>query len=264
MQVIEREQNRIILRFQRSFIKGLVIGITVGVVGLFFCLVGLAIVERTPGGTWILPLGMGVAALGAGMGWTIAFPKIVTFTFDKSQQHILLEESKFLYQPVKKIVEIPIESIVGVEIVPNEDLEAYYANLILDRLYWRIIIESDGSYQTAVEISQLVSQFLDVNYFPDASKAPLPIWKQRYSERLNKERYSWQYFQDEIDRLQQYLSIQPQDAQAHQDLGIMLNLSNRSHCQEAIFHLQQAESLFTAQQQQYLASITRVILLLVG
>lgn len=68
----------------------------------------------------------------------------------------------------------------------------------------------------------------------------------------------------EIDRSYQHLSQYPQDAEAHQDLGIALYLLypflNRK---KAIVYLKQAEKLFEAQQQPDRAAVIRVLQVLV-
>jgi hypothetical protein len=266
MQVIEHHQDRLILRYQRSLIKGLTIGIVFALGGLFFCLLGLALIKQGEE-VWVLPLGIGSISIGAGFLWIIKFPKVITFTFDKSKNCILWEQSTFQSQPVKPTLEIPINLIVGIEIATSDETDAatgYYPRLILDHVYWRILLDSDGSYQAAEAIARIVAQFLNVAYFPDAAQAPAPKWKQKISEHAAPYQAGWKYLEDEVERLQQYLGQQPQDAEAHQELGIALYFSNRSHHKEAISHLQQAERLFETQQQQDLAALAKIVLALVS
>lgn len=58
MQIVEYNQDRLILYFQRSLAKGLLIGISFTVGGLFFCLFGLLLIKQTEE-VWILPSGIG-------------------------------------------------------------------------------------------------------------------------------------------------------------------------------------------------------------
>lgn len=176
------------------------------------------------------------------------FPKVNTFTFDKARNCLLREQQTLSNQPFSQFIEIPLHLIIGVEIAsPHsgaDSPDSYYPNLILDGVYWGIHLDSDGRYDTAVKLAKLISQFLEVNYFPDESKAPRRVWDQKSLGRIAPYQFYWKYFGEQIDRLRQHLSQHPSDAEAHQELGILI----RSNRKEAIDHLKQAENLFKAQE----------------
>jgi hypothetical protein len=260
MKVIEHNANKLVLSYQRIWWHGLLISTIFILGGLFFFLIGLVAIDRAEG-LAILLCGMGTISILGGIFWIIKFPKISTFTFDKSNNSVLWEERVLASQPARQSMKFPISSIAGIEI---DTSEAYYPKLILERIYWRIPVDSDGSYETAVKISEIISQFLNVAYFTDESKAPVPTWKQKILAGAILYQSSWKYIEDEIDRLRQYLSQHSQDAETHQDLGILLYFSSRRNRQEAILHLQQAESLFEIQQEFDRVALAKIVKSLVS
>jgi hypothetical protein len=256
MQIVEHTQDRLVLSLHRSFVKSLFIGISFALGGFFFCLVGLLLIHQTEK-TGILPFGIGCTLIVAGVFWVIKYPKKITVTFDKSRNCILWEHHTVPSQPVKQSLELPIHLIAGVEIATAGDAEttSYIPKLILDRIYWRIHLDSDGCNETAAMIAKTVSQFLKVNYFPNESKAPLPIWEQKLLDGAAPYQFGWKYLEEEVERLQQHLSQYPLDAEAHQELGILL----RSNRKESTVHLKQAENLFEAQNELDRAILARVL-----
>jgi hypothetical protein len=256
MQIVEHNQDKLVLYFHRSLGKGLLVGMSFVLAGIFFCLIGLLLIQQAEG-AGIMSSGMGMALVIGGIFWIIKFPKVSTFTFDKSRNCLLWEQQILPSQGVKQSLEIPLDLISGVEITTSGDTETtlYYPKLILDRVYWRIHLHSHGSYERAVAIAKTVSQFLNVNYFPDESQAPLPVWQQKANSQAAPYQFHWQYLEAESDRLQQHLSQYPLDAEAHQELGILV----RAKPKESIVHLQQAENLFVAQQEVEGAVLARVL-----
>jgi hypothetical protein len=262
MKIITNNPDLLILQYQRSWIMGLVIGTIFCLVGLFFVGFGALLFKQQSLGVSILPGGMGSIFFCTGVAIWFQYPKIVKVTFDRVREHILWEQKTFSWQSVTKSIEIPSDSIVGVEIVTSDDMDAatgYYPRLILDRLYWRIPLDTNGYERTGKTVAKSIADFLNVPYFLDKSIAPIQPWEQRYSKREEKMRYGWQYFEDEVERLQQHLSQNPQDAQAHEDLATILYLSGRLHRRSAIEHFHQAENLFLEQDRSDLATITRIV-----
>jgi hypothetical protein len=92
-------------------------------------------------------------------------------------------------------MEIPLNLIIGVTIVDTGDAEtiSYYPQLILDRIYWRIRLDADGSSDSAVKIAKTVANFLNVNYFATESAAPLTIWNQKFLAGAAPYQFEWQY-----------------------------------------------------------------------
>ncbi|MUG93320.1 hypothetical protein F7734_13140 [Scytonema sp. UIC 10036] len=43
--------------------------------------------------------------------------------------------------------------------------------MILASVYWRIPLNSDGQYQSAIRIAEIMAQFLEIPYFSAKSKA---------------------------------------------------------------------------------------------
>lgn len=245
MQIIEHNNDRLILSFQRSYTVNLVVGIGFALVGFFFFLIGLLLIRQKKG-IWILSSTIGIMGVAFGIFWVANFPKTNTFTFDKSRNHLLWEQQSLHSKAVSRSLEIPLHLIAGVEIASPfsgaDSPDLYYPNLILDNVYWRIHLDSDGRYDTAITIAKTVSQFLQLAYFSDESKAPLRLSNQKILE-------------EEIERLQQHLNEHPLDAEAHQELGILM----RSNREESTAHLKQAESLFEAQQENDRAVFARVL-----
>lgn len=254
MQIIEHDQNKLVLCFRYSLITHFFVGISFILVGSFFSLIGLLLALHSEG-AWLLSSGIGILQIAGGVLWITNFPKINTFTFDKTRNCLLREQQTLPNQPVNQFIEIPLHLIIGVEIASPyssaDSPESYYPNLILDSVYWRIHVNSDGRHDTAVKLGKLISDFLGVNYYPNESKAPLRIWDRKSLEGAAPNQFHWKYFEEEIDRLRQHLNQHPSDAEAHQELGILI----RSNPKEAIDHLKQAENLFEIQK-----NIDRVVL----
>jgi hypothetical protein len=186
--------------------------------------------------------------------------KVNTFTFDKTKNCILWEQSSSLAKSAIKSVQFPMHIVAGVEVtISMGEGVSYYPRLILASVYWRIPLDSNGSYESAAILAQKIAQFLNVEYFPDESKAPLPIWQQKTLESSQNWQPHWKYLENEVERLQHCLEQDPQDTEALQNLGISLYLSNRLHRKQAVGYLQQAEKLFKAQQEEDCAAITKVI-----
>lgn len=258
MQIIEHNQERLILSFRHSIATYLLISIGFVLVGFFSGMISLLLVQSSEG-SWVLFCGMGVVLIAGGIVWISRFPKINRFTFDRSGSCLIMEQKNFQNQSIEQFLEIPLHLIIGVEVSSSfssaDSPTSYYPNLVLDRVYWRIHLDSDGRYDTAVKIATTISQFLEINYFPDESKAPLPVWEQKVLEGAAPYQFHWKYLEEEVDRLQKHLSQYPLDAQAHQELGILMRFNRR----EAIAHLKQAESLFESQQKIESAVLTRVL-----
>jgi hypothetical protein len=256
MQIVEYTEDKLVLYFHRSLVKGLAIGISFALGGLFFCLFGILLFQQAEG-VWIMSFGIRSALIVVGIFWIVKFPKVSTFTFDKSRNCILREQRTLLSHSVNRSFEFPSDLIAGVAIATSELTEttAYYPTLILDRIYWRINLDSDGHYDTAATIAKTIARFLNVNYFPDESKTPLPTWKQKMLERAQPYQPGWKYLEEEIDRLRQHLSQYPFNARIHLELGILL----RSNRKDATVSLKQAENLFEAQQDLDLAALARVL-----
>jgi hypothetical protein len=265
MKVIEQNLDKLVLRYQNSWWQSLLIGIIFILGGLFFWLFSLVLIEQAKSG-WILLCGMGTIFIFAGIFWAIKCPKVNTFTFDKSQNSVFWERRTLLSQSTQKSLEFPINSIAGIEIASFDDTDVttYYPQLILKQVYWRIFLNSDGKYQSAVTIAKIVAEFLNVTYFADESKAPIPIWRQKTLANTIPYQFGWKYVEEEIDRLRQYLSQHSEDAEVHQELGILLHFSSRRNREDAIMHLQKAESLFEVGQELDRATLTKTIKLLVS
>lgn len=170
-----------------------------------------------------------------------------------------MEQKTFQNQSIEQFIEIPLYLIIGIEITSSfgsaDSPTSYYPNLILDSVYWRIHLDSDGCYDTAMKIATIISQFLEINSFLDESKAPLPILERKVLEGAAPYQFHWKYREEEVDRLQKHLSQYPLDAQAHQELGILMRFKRK----EAIAHFKQAENLFESQQKIESAVLTRVL-----
>jgi hypothetical protein len=261
VKVIERDRDKLILRYQRSVWQGLAIGIIFGCSGMFVAVVGL-LVQLDRGGAWFLPVGIGSCSICVGAILSVKFPIAVTFRFDRQQQQILWQQQTLLDRSDRTSLAFPIHLIVGVELVTTSDLDAatgYYLNLILDRVYWRILLNSDGYERTAIDTAQQIAEFLAVPYYSHNSKAPLTLWQQKISQSADPQQSTGQYLATEIDRLEKYIIAHPQAATAHQELGIALYLSGRSQRRLALAHLHQAQQLFATDGAIDLATITQVI-----
>jgi hypothetical protein len=209
---------------------------------------------------------MGIAIIIGAPFFAVRVFKASTFTFDKSRDCILWEQRSFLRRSTTKSVEFPTHLIAGVEIMVSTDMEetGYYPRLILESIYWRIPLNSNGRYENAVTLAKTLAQFLSIDYFPDESKAPIPTWLQKTSSCAEPWQPHWQYLQNEADRLRHHIIQYPQDAEAHQDLGIFLYCSNRLNRNESVVYLQQAEKLFELQQDKDSAAIARLIQALIS
>jgi hypothetical protein len=261
VKVIDRDRDKLILRYQRSIWQALAIGMLFCGSSLVVALM-ILLVQYERGGNPIFPVVIGGCLIFIGGVFAASWPLVVTFTFDRQQQQILWERQTLLNRTTPTSLTFPIHLIVGVELVTTSDIDAatgYYLNLILDRGYWRILLNSDGYERTAIAIAKEITEFLAVPYYPENSKAPLPIWQQKISQSADPHQFTWQYLATEIERLEQYVSAHPQAAAAHQELGIALYLSSRSHRRLALAHLQQAQQLFATDLDGDLAAITRVI-----
>jgi ribosomal protein S15P/S13E len=258
MQIIEHNKNKLVLYFRRSLVARLFVGISFILVGSFFCVISLLLTRHSEE-AWILSSGMGIVHISGGIFWIINLPKVNTFTFDKARNCLIREQRALPKQPASQFMEIPLHLIIGVEVAsPHsgaDSPDSYYPNLILDSIYWRIRLDSDGRYDAAVKLAKLISQFLEVDYFPDESKAPLRVWDQKSLGGAAPYQFYWKYFEEEIDRLQQHLSQHPSDAEVHQELGILI----RSNRKEATDHFKQAENLFEAQEDIDRAVLAKVL-----
>lgn len=269
MKVVEHDQNRLVLSFRDSLWCTLLSGITFTVGGLLFSLLGLTLQQagdrQIPPIGWILSLGIGIFFLIVGFFWLVKLTKTSTFTFDKAKNCILWEQHNFRNFVIES-VEFPLHLITGITIEASSDTESvgYYPRLILAPLFWRIPLNSSSNYQSAAFLAKMLTQFLNVAYFPDDSKAPTPIKARKVSEAVEPWQEGWKYLENEIDCLCQHLKQHPQDPEANQHLGISLYLLypflNRK---KAIVYLQKAEKLFEAQQESDRAAVTRVLQALV-
>lgn len=267
MKVLEHDQNRLILSFRDSLWCILLFGITLTMGGLFFSILGIVLKQKDtlPPIGWISTSGTGIFLTFGGLFWSVKLTKTSTFTFDKAKNYILWEQHNFRNFVIQS-VEFPLHLITGITIKTSTDTESvgYYARLIIAPLFWRIPLNSSGDYQSAAILAKMLAQFLNVTYFPDESKAPTPRRTQKVAEHVEPWREDWRYIEDEIDRSYQHISQYPQDAEAHQDLGISLYLlSPLLNRKKAITYLKQAENLFEAQQELDCAAVTRVLQALV-
>ncbi len=261
MKVIEQNQDRLILQSSNSFWGLLLGGVAAVIVGLFFFLIGLVIQKSNNAG--IIALGIGSAIIFSVPYFAINFSTVNTFTFDKSQDYILREQRRSLGWSDIKLIKFPAHLIVGVEIIDSMDAEvtSYNVKLLLASVYWRIHVTSNSSDESAATTAKLIAQFLNIDYFPYPSKAPASTWQQKASKYAEPWQFHWKYLESEAERLQHYVADHPQDAEAHQDLGIALHFSNQK---EAVVHLQKAEKLFEMQQKIDCAAIVRVMQALIN
>lgn len=268
MKVIEQSQNKIVLGSRISLWWALLIGTIFPLGGIFFCLFGLALQKLGyPFGFGVMFLGMGgILAIGS-FFVAVTLAETTVYIFDKSRYCILLEKRTLGKKSKKQLmIECPSHLIFEVEIetVSGDEGVGYYPNLILVSNYWRIRLKSNGDYQSAVKFATMIATFLDIPCFSGQLKAPAPTFY-KLLERLEPWRFSWQYLEDEVERLQQLLRQKPYDAEAHQNLGIALYYLNPwLNRRQMIVHLQQAEELLEAQQDSECAAITKVIKTLVS
>jgi hypothetical protein len=90
VQTIEQDQNSLILHFQRSIVQGLLIATSFVLVGLFFCLLGLVLIQHAEG-NGVLPVGIGSVLIVGGIFFGIKFPRKTTVIFDRDKNHVLFE-----------------------------------------------------------------------------------------------------------------------------------------------------------------------------
>lgn len=260
MKVIEHTQDSLILRSSTSLWVLLLIGFFAELVSFFF-LIGLLLQQTDyPGIIWI---GMGSATIVGIPLFIIKFSKVDIFTFEKSKNCILWEQRSL---SAIKSVRFPAHLIVGVEITDSstDAGPSYYPRLLLSSVYWRIPLEGNTHYENAVTLAKTISQFLNIDYYLDDSKAPIPTWRQQTSKCAEPWQPHWKYLENEVDRLRYHVLQHPEDAEAHQDLGISLYYSNRLNQKDSIVHLQRAEKLFELQQDEDSAAIARVIQALIS
>jgi hypothetical protein len=263
MDIIAHNQNLLILRFQRSFCVGLAIGISCAVSGGFFALFGLLMAQKAEA-IWILPFVMGNMMLISSFISVIKYPQITTLTFDQAQQRMVGEKYLlrfFQSQPARKTIEIPMNLIMGIEIVTSSDMDTatgYYSKLILNHVYERFLLDSYGAYRSTVSTAEAIAQFLNIAYFPDESKAPTPTRFQNLPRgEIGLE--GWRGLDDRIEYLRQSISESSPNAEIHQELGLLLFRTERSDLKEAAMHFQQAELLFEAGQERDRAVLAKVL-----
>jgi hypothetical protein len=209
--------------------------------GIFFMAIGFLLIRQGENG--------GIIAAGMGLVFTIAalfilrqLPQIDIFTFDRINECLFCERKTSLESLVSKSLAIPFSAIVAVEVVDDNFSEPTYhrVNLILANAYWRICLNSCDKRDTAETIGKNISDFLEIDYFGDGSKAPLSFW-QKKSLSAAPFQFGWQYFAEEVDRLQRELNMFPLDPERHQEIGLLL----ADRPQESTIFLQEAQTLFT-------------------
>jgi hypothetical protein len=264
MKIIEHNQDRLKVSFRDSFWFGLLFGIAFVIGGLFFSTLGLALRQfegNIPPIGWVLSLGVGILLTVSGPIWMVKLTQTSTFTFDKRKNCIVWEQHD-IRNAVIQSVDFPLHLITGITIETSSDADSvgYYTRLILAPLFWRIPLNSNGDYQSAQILVKLLTEFLNVAYFPDGSKAPVRRRTMQDLGHSELKQEGWKYLENEIERLSQQLSQHPENAEAHQDLGISLYLLypflNRK---KAIIHLQHAENLFETQLELDHAAVARVL-----
>lgn len=254
--IIEQTQDKLILRSQDPFWWALVFVIFY-IPSSLLMIGAIAVTLKDSKYLEIVSIGMACLFFIPGLYATIALSEVTTYTLDKSKNSILIEKYNRLRRSKIKSVEIPSHLILGVEIEAfsgDEGGIGYYPQLILAFVYWRIRLKTDRQYQSAVNIAETIAHFLNVPYFAVNSKDSPPTYAQKIYERRQPEQENQQYLESEIERLQNYLSECPDDAEAHQNLGIFL-----SNKKEAIAHFQEAESLFESQKNSDRAAIAKVL-----
>ncbi|PHM07522.1 hypothetical protein [Nostoc sp. 'Peltigera malacea cyanobiont' DB3992] len=173
MKIIEQNQHRLLLRFQKSLWGVLLIGITLIPFGLFLCLLGF-VLQRTdyPG---IIAVVSGCVMVAISLYTIIKDTEITTYTFDKAKNSILWERQNRFKILQTKSVEFPCHLISGIEVEDFSGSEggiSFYPRLILPSIDWRFYLKSDGSYESAVSIAKTIAQFLDIPYFAKKSEVP--------------------------------------------------------------------------------------------
>jgi hypothetical protein len=261
VKIIDRERNKLTLRYQRSIWQSLAIGLMFWFGGIATALM-ILLVQHERGGKPIFPVVIGGFFICLGVVFTVTWPLLVTFTLDRQQQQIVWERQTLLDRNIPKSVTFPLHLIVGIELVTDIDMDTgtgYYLNLIVARVYWRILLNSDGYERTAIDLARQLAGFLEIPFYPENSTPPLPLWRQQLAQSDNPHQSAGEYLETQIDRLEKYIIAHPQDALAHQELGIALYLSSRSQRKLALEYLHQAQQLFITDRAEDLAAITQVI-----
>ncbi|MBE8988140.1 hypothetical protein [Nostoc sp. LEGE 12450] len=266
MKIIEQNQHRLLLRFQKSLWGVLLISITLIPFGLFLCLLGLVLQRADYPG--IIAVVSGCVMIAISLYTIIEDTEITTYTFDKPKNCILWERQNLFEILHTKSVEFPCHIISGIEVEDISGSEggiAFYPRLILASIYWRFYLKSDGSYESAVSIAKTIAQFLDIPYFANKSEAPTSTLDMKIMANQEPGQSSWQYLENQVELLRQQLEHHPNDPDIHQDLGILLYYLNRFiHRKEAVTRLQQAERLFESIEDTDRAAIARVMTALVS
>lgn len=267
MKIIEKNQDRCVLHYQKSLWYTLLISIIFLPFGSLIFLLGFLFLRANyPAG--IIALVSGLVIILGGIYTIIVDTKVTTYTFDKAQNFLLWEKQNRLINLHKKSVEFPCHLICGVEIESfscDEGGITYYPRLVLALNYWRIPLKSDGHYESAISIAKMIAEFLGIPYF--SQKLPAP--KRQLFMTIPNNQTPWlfdgKYLEDEVEKLQQKLANNPDDAEAHQDLGMALYYLNRwKNRKQAVTHLQQAEKLFESAQDSDRQAIVKVMKTLVS
>jgi hypothetical protein len=168
-------------------------------------------------GTGIMSAGMAIMMMVAGIFGLFKYPGFNILTFDQSKNRFLWERGTFLRQGAKQSLELPLNLIVGVEVVTDSfsDTNLYYPQLILDVFYWRIPLASDQDEQKIIKLSKNLAEFLQVSYFPNPSQAPDPFWRKQLSGKTAPYQFYWQFLAQEIESRQQHINRYPSDAEAY-------------------------------------------------
>jgi hypothetical protein len=241
MQTMELSPDRLLLYYHRQVaFRWLMVGcFSFG--GIFFAAIGFLLIWQGENA--------GIIAAGMGLVFTIAalfilrqLPQVDIFTFDRHNECLFCERKTSLESLVSESLTIPFRAIVAVEVVDDNFSETtcYRVNLILDGAYWRICLNSSDKRIAAETIGKNISEFLEIDYFCDGSKAPLSFWQTK-SLATAPCQFSWQYFAKEVDRLQRELDRSPLDAERYQEMGLLLC----DKPQESKIYLQKAQTLFT-------------------
>jgi tetratricopeptide (TPR) repeat protein len=266
MKIIEKTQQRCILRWQKSLWCALLINIIFIPFGSLICWLGfLFLYANYPSG--IIAVVSGSVIILAGLYTIIVDAEINTYTFDKVENSILWERQNRLIKYTKSI-EFPCHLICGVEIKsvsPDEGAITYYPRLILASIYWRIPLKSDGNYESAVSIAKTLAEFLDIPYFSHKLPAPTKRFFITIPENQKSGLFDWQNLENEVENLRQKLANNPDNAEAHQDLGTALYHLNRwQNRKQAVTHLQEAERLFESAQDSNSQEIAKVMKTLIS
>lgn len=243
MRIIEHGRERLVLHYQHSFFETLILGSGFILIGLAIILFGALATE----GSLILSSATGAALSALGVFSVVKYPGFNTITFDKSKNRLFWERGTFPNRPVREALEIPLDVIVGVMIVDTGDADSanYNLVLILEPAYWRLSLHSERYYFAIEGLARSIAEFSNAPYFPDESKAPLPLDRRKILEGAAPYQFGWKYLEEEIDRLDKHVDRYPTDAAACLELGVL----PRSKPAEAIVYLQRAERLFEARRE---------------